>query len=171
MKTLRLALVLAVAALPTPNARAADGVPAVAPNGPVLRLTAADGEVRVLRAADLAMFARRKVAVQDHGRPAEFEGVDLLDVLRLADAPLGEALRGPALATYLLVEAADGYRAVVALAEVDPGIGGRRALLCDRRDGKPLSAHEGPWRLVLPGDRRAARWVRRVSALRVRTAP
>jgi hypothetical protein len=36
--------------------------------------------------------------------------------------PQGEALRGPAMTTYVLAEAADGYRVVFSLAELDSGI-------------------------------------------------
>jgi hypothetical protein len=38
------------------------------------------------------------------------------------------------------------------------------------RDGKPLSEMEGPFRLVAPGEKRAARWVRQVTALSIRQA-
>jgi hypothetical protein len=38
------------------------------------------------------------------------------------------------------------------------------------RDGKPLSDHDGPFQLVVPGEKRPSRWVRQVTALRVRQA-
>jgi hypothetical protein len=67
----------------------------------------------------------------------------------------------------LLVEAADGYRVAFALAEVDPAFSERDIILADKRDGKPLDAKEGPLRIVAPGDKRPARWVRQVTALRL----
>jgi hypothetical protein len=67
----------------------------------------------------------------------------------------------------LLVRAADGYRAVFALAEVDPAFATRKITLADKRDGKPLDSKEGPFRIVAPGDKRAARWVRQVIELRL----
>ena len=82
-----------------------------------------------------------------------------------AGLKLGQDLRGPALASYLLVEAADGYRAVFALPEIDPACTDRTILLADRRDGKPLPAQEGPLRIVVPGEKRRSRWVRLVVAL------
>lgn len=66
---------------------------------------------------------------------------------------------------YLLVSAADGYRTVFALAEVDPALGGRAVLITDQRDGGPHPADHGPYRLLVPADQRAARWVRQVKAI------
>jgi hypothetical protein len=68
---------------------------------------------------------------------------------------------------YLVVEAADGYRAVFALPELDPLFTDRVILLADRRDGKSLSEREGPLRIIVPGEKRPARWVRQVVALKV----
>jgi hypothetical protein len=39
-----------------------------------------------------------------------------------------------------------------------------------KRDGKALSEKDGPFQLVVPGEKRAARWVRQVTALRIRQA-
>jgi hypothetical protein len=71
------------------------------------------------------------------------------------------------MAEALMVEAADGYRVVFALAEVDPAFATREIIVADRRDGKPMDAKEGPLRIVAPGDKRPARWVRQVTTLRV----
>ena len=40
-------------------------------------------------------------------------------------------------------------------------------ILADKRDGKPLAATEGPFRIVAPGDKRPARWIRQVTAFRI----
>ncbi|MDR3749834.1 MAG: hypothetical protein P4M04_17080 [Acidobacteriota bacterium] len=66
-----------------------------------------------------------------------------------------------------MVEPIDGYKVVFALAEVDPAFATREILVADKRDGKPLDAKEGPLRIVAPGDKRAARWVRQVTTLRI----
>jgi hypothetical protein len=107
----------------------------------------------------------------DHdGKESAFEGVALVDVLRLAGVPIGKDLRGDKLTTQVIAEAADGYRAVFALTELDPAFTDRVILLADRRDDQPLSAAEGPLRIVVPGEKRHARWVRQVIALTVRRA-
>ena len=74
---------------------------------------------------------------------------------------------GKALTTYLLVKAADGYQVVFALPELDPGFTDRVIFLADRRDDKPLSPKEGPLRIIVPGEKRQARWVRQVTSLTV----
>ena len=56
---------------------------------------------------DLAKLPRREVRARDRdGTEATFAGVALIDLLRLAEVPLGEKLRGSNMALYLLVEAA-----------------------------------------------------------------
>ena len=84
--------------------------------------------------------------------------------------PPAKSLRGPAIALYVVVEAADGYRAVYALAELDSAFTDRVILLADRRDGRPLSAREGPLQVIVPGEKKHARWVRQVIRLRVAAA-
>ena len=54
----------------------------------------------------------------------------------------------------LLVEAADGYKAIFTLAEIDPAFASREVILADKRDGKPLDAREGPFRMVARAIRR-----------------
>jgi len=134
-----------------------------------------DGQVDkplTLSAADIARLPRRTVETKDHeGKPGRFEGVVLADVLELAGAPVGDTLRGAQMSKYLLVQAADDYRAVFALAELAPGFTDEVVLLADRRDGQPLGANEGPLRLVVPHDKRQARWVRQVTRLTVVDAP
>jgi len=80
---------------------------------------------------------------------------------------LGDALRGPRMTEVLVAGAADGYRVAFALAEVDPAFAVREIILADKRDGKPLDAKEGPFRIVASGDKRAARWVRQVIELKL----
>ena len=121
----------------------------------------------VLDRPALAAMARRTVRAGAHGVEGEYGGVALFDVLRAAGAPLGDALRGPNLALYVRITAADGYRVVYALAELDPKFRDDGVLLVDTRDGKPLDAVEGPFRLVAPVEKRPGRWVRQVTRIDV----
>ncbi len=124
-----------------------------------------------LSAADLAKLPRRTVNAKDHdGKAVTFEGVALVEVLRLAGVEFGEKLRGKSLALFLVVDAADGYRAVFALPELDPAFTDGIVILADSRDGKALPESEGHWRIVVPGEKRQARWVRQVVALTIRRA-
>ena len=121
----------------------------------------------VLDAKALAAMPRATVKASAHGVEGEWGGVPLVEVLRAAGAPLGEALRGRNLALYVRVSAADGYRVVYALAELDPKFRDDGVLLVDTINGAPLGADDGPFRLVAPGEKRPGRWVRQVTRIDV----
>jgi hypothetical protein len=57
---------------------------------------------------------------------------------------------------------------VYAIAELDAGFTDQIILLADRRDGKPLLPDTGPWQIIVPNDKRAARWIRQVNRIEVR---
>jgi hypothetical protein len=117
----------------------------------------------------LAKLPRRSVKVKNQrGNSATYEGAALGEVLRSAGVTLGKEFRGPLLANCLLVEASDGYRVVFALPEVDPDMTDKVVLLADRKDGKPLNADEGPYRVVVPDEKRNTRWIKRVVRISVR---
>lgn len=131
---------------------------------------AVDGKVPKalsLGAADVRKLPRTKQALDGKD---EYEGVLLSDLLAAAGLPMGQHRRGHYPIEYVLVEAADGYRAVFSLAEIDPGMGGGKALLADRKGGAPLPATHGPWQIVVPGDKMRSRWVRQVVKLTVGVA-
>jgi len=125
-----------------------------------------------LTRADLDNFARQALRAKDHdGKEYKYEGVAIVDILQKAGLKFGDALRGKALATYLLVEAADGYQAVYALPEFDPPTNDRLILLADRQDGVAFPANAGPLKIIAPGDKTHARWVRQVKSLTIVGAP
>jgi len=123
---------------------------------------------QILGLADLEALPHVKVTASEHGSPpVNFEGVTLKSVLEKAGVTFGESMKGKRLTNCLLVEAADGYRAVIALPELDPAFTDKQTLLAFLRDGKPLSEKEGPYRIVIPEEKRMARWVRQVTTLRI----
>jgi len=77
----------------------------------------------------------------------------------------GEALRGPAMTTYVLAETADGYRVVFSLAELNSGIIDSEVIVANTIDGAPLGDKLGPFRLVAPHEKRPARWVRMLKSI------
>ena len=83
---------------------------------------------------------------------------------------LGEKFHDTVASYYLVVEAKDGYRAVFAWAELDSTFMDKSAYVVTKRDGKPLSHKDGPFQLVVPGEKRSARWVRQLTALKIRQA-
>jgi hypothetical protein len=132
-----------------------------------LQAVGTDGKATSLSAAQINALPHVKVSVQDHGATSEFDGVPLAEVLAAAGIKLGDSMRGPRMTESMLVEAADNYKVVFALAEVDPAFATRQIILADRKNGKPLDAKEGPFRIVAAGDKRGARWVRQVTAIRI----
>jgi hypothetical protein len=68
----------------------------------------------------------------------------------------------------VLVEATDGYRAVFSLAEIDPELTDRVILVADSKDSQPLPPREGSFRIIVPDEKRPARWVRQVRVVTVR---
>ena len=118
------------------------------------------GTSATLSADDLSKLPQQTVKTVDHGNPVTFEGVLLSDVLAKVGLPTGEAFHSTAASYFLTVEAKDGYRAVFAWAELDPSFMDKPVYVVTKRDGKPLTDKDGPFELVVPGEKRAARWVR-----------
>ena len=124
-----------------------------------------------LTASDIAALPRMTVRAREHsGEEATFKGVALIEVLKMAGIKFGESLRGKALSIFFVVKASDGYQVIFTPAELDPAFTDRIVLLADEKNGAPLSAAEGPLRIVVPDEKRQARWVRNVLSISVRRA-
>jgi len=80
---------------------------------------------------------------------------------------VGSQLRGEFLDFTVVAEARDGYKAVFALAELDPAFREPSVLLVWKKDGKPLDDLEGPYRLLSTADKRGARSVKMLTRLRL----
>jgi len=127
------------------------------------------GEIELkLSLSDLSLFHRRSRRAKDElGKESLFEGVLVYEILQAAGVTFGKELRGKSLADYLLVQTEDGYRVVFALPELDPTFRDTEILLVDRRDGELLAGNDGRLRLIIPDEKRYARWVRRIVALSI----
>jgi DMSO/TMAO reductase YedYZ molybdopterin-dependent catalytic subunit len=125
-----------------------------------------------LSLAELKSMPRQTLnVVNPHSKKAEsYQGVALEYLLQKAGVPHGEQLRGKAMATYVLATASDGYRVVFSLAELDSGFTDSDVIVADTLNGAPLGSNEGPLKLVVPHDKRPARWIRMVKSLDVRGA-
>lgn len=134
-----------------------------------VELVRQDGTRIDVDATQLARLPQQTTSAIDHGTSRSFRGVDLRTLLAEAGIAMDKDMRGPELHTLVIVQARDGYRVVFALAELDPSLGNARMLLATHADGQPLQAAEGPVRLVIPDERRAARWVRQVERITLHT--
>jgi hypothetical protein len=124
-----------------------------------------------LSANELKALPRKtlKVLNPHENKEETYEGVAVQELLRRAGVPQNEKLRGSAMATYVLAEAADGYAVVYSLAELDSDFQDSEVIVADRMDGSPLGEKQGPFKIVAPHDKRPARWIRMLKSLTVVT--
>jgi DMSO/TMAO reductase YedYZ molybdopterin-dependent catalytic subunit len=124
-----------------------------------------------LTAADLTAMPRATATAKDkQGMAHTFTGVAIADILNKAGVTTGRQLKGENLAKYLLVTCADNYQVVFSLAELDSSFTDRVVILADQIDGKPLPAGTGPFRMVVPGEKKPARNCFQVTAMTVKFA-
>jgi hypothetical protein len=136
-----------------------------------LTIVSPDGAVHTLAAAQLQTLPTVTGTATAHDTRFTFVGIDLRDVLRLAGVSPVDSLRRGQLRRVVVFVGADGYSALIALSDLDPSIGDRRAILVDREDGAALPPERGPRRIIVEGDRRPSRWVRQVVRIEVRDLP
>jgi hypothetical protein len=173
---IRFALIAALVAVPAGLAAQQDSMAmpratAPAAKADVLTITAGPGQRGVFTLATLKDLAHQTVTIFDHHTKANerYSGVQLMDLLAKLGVPHGEALHGKALTDYVVATGSDGYRSVVALAEIDPEFHPGMVLVADAMDGKPLGA-TGPFRLIVSEDKRPARSVRNLVSIELKAA-
>ena len=137
------------------------------PSGP-LQVTFGD-KTATWTAATLAPLPHVTVTVyNEHTRAKEtYSGVPviaLLTPLGVSDKPRGKQLR-----LYVVAEGSDGYKVVYSIGEVTPDLHDATVIVAGTEDGKPLAA-DGPLKLVATGEKRPARWVRNLTAIKVMAA-
>jgi hypothetical protein len=126
-----------------------------------------------LTAAEIAALPHRKlrVAGENSSDSSAVSGVTLWDILQKAGVPSTEASGRQRGAMYVRLLGSDGQAAMFGLAELDPGFSHRTVLVADQREGKPLDAAEGAWRVFVPDDIRHARWIRGLVRIDAGTLP
>jgi hypothetical protein len=132
-----------------------------------LTIQSETGKQTLLARADIEALPHVKVTTGASGVSRTFDGVPLKAVLERAGVGFGKTLKGKRLASCLLVKAADGYRVVIALPEIDAAFTDKQIVLAFLKDGKPLDDKEGPYRIIMPDEKRMARWVKQVTALKI----
>ncbi len=119
--------------------------------------------------AELEALPQTTVTVyNEHAKANQtYTGVPLIDLL--AKLGVAEKPRGKQLQLYVVAEGSDGYEVVYSIGEVTPDIHDGVVIVAEREGGKALGAN-GPFQLVATGEKRPARWVHNLVALRVMTA-
>ncbi|MFZ0340529.1 MAG: hypothetical protein WAL45_21060 [Terracidiphilus sp.] len=119
--------------------------------------------------ATLAALPHVTVTVyNEHTKANEtYSGVPLMALL----APLGmsEHPRGKDLRLYVVAEGSDLYEVVYSSGEITPEVNSSTVIVADTENGKAL-ASDGPLKLIATGEKRPARWVRSLVAIKVFTA-
>jgi hypothetical protein len=156
----RIAAILAFAYL------AASGVAVNAQSSPRLAPPPPPAPFHIaINAASLAGFPRVTIqAIDEKGHIDTYTGISLHDLIVKAGAPTGELVRGKAMLSTIVVSAADNYHVLFLLPEIDPSYTDHVAVIAETIDGKPF-ADAGPYRLIVPFEKRQARWVRQLTSI------
>ncbi|GAB3933520.1 molybdopterin-dependent oxidoreductase [Mucilaginibacter myungsuensis] len=121
-----------------------------------------------LKLADMAQYPQTEVSRKDRdGKDHKYTGVLLSTILQKAGATLGKDLKGENLTKYITVEASDGYQVLFALAELDKDFTDRQIILATKIDGQPLALADGPFRIIVEGEKKPARCIKQVTAIKV----
>ena len=145
--------------------------PALAQTDPGITITRDNAPAVVVHHEDWSAFRRIDVqAKEKDGSMHTFSGVAVSDLLQRAGVPMGNQLRGENMAQYLVVKAADKYKVLFALPELDSVFTDRTVIVADQMDGQPLRQDRGPYRIIVPGEKKPARWIYRVTSLAVHAA-
>lgn len=123
-----------------------------------------------LKKEEFAKLPRTAVKVPGKdGGEVEYKGVLVRDILKAAQIPLGDhSLRGPWVDRTVHFRAADGYQAAFGLGEFDDDLAEHGIILADEKDGSALPGGEGALRLLVPGEKRPARWAKGVVIVEIR---
>jgi hypothetical protein len=134
-------------------------------SGPAVQNTQFSGD-------ELAKMPCLSIEVHDShtSQLCKYEDVRVSDLLSRVGVPVGDALEGKAMATYVVARAADGYSVVYSLAELDPAMNGNQIIVADRMNGTPLDKEQGSFRVIVPGEKRPARWIRMLTSSEVLSA-
>jgi len=140
---------------------------AAVPAGP-LKITFGDKSA-TWTVATLASLPHVTVKVHNEHTKADetYMGVPLIALL----TPLGvhDAPRGKDLRLYVVAEGSDGYEVVYSSGEITPEVNNSTVIVADSENGKPLS-DDDPLKMIATEEKRPARWVRSLVAIRVLAA-
>jgi hypothetical protein len=148
-------LALAAAALAGPAAAAE------------LKLVGLKGETRIVDRAALDALPRISLKLEQQDA-APFEGVGLKTLLAEAGLVSFDAAHGPLLAMVMVFRRSDGEVVALPLSDLDPAFHAGRIVVADTWDGRPLSAEEGPFRLIVEGEGRPARSARNLVSIELK---
>lgn len=132
-----------------------------------LTVKAPGGRTAIVTDAQLRDLHRLRVTAA-YGDHHSYAGAPISDLLALVGGPSDVTLHGPAVDQIVVVTGSDKFYAVLSIAETARSFRDTPVIVADEEDGKPLDAKEGPYRLIIGGDLKAARSVRMVTTIELR---
>lgn len=130
-----------------------------------------DKSPQVVERSDIAKLPHKTVKVKaSDSKTAVYSGVPLKELLEHVGVVFSPQQQQRNLGSVVLVESVDSPSALFAMAELDTAVTDKRVLLADGKDGKdgkPLIAPEGPFRIIVPDEKEPVRWAKHVWAIYV----
>jgi hypothetical protein len=127
-----------------------------------------DRSPQIIERSDIAKLPHKTIKVKGSGGKVSFySGVPLEELLEHMGAVFGKEQRQASLGSIVLVESVDHPSVLFAMAEFDTALTDKQILLADSKDGKPLTAPEGPFRIIVPDEKEPTRWAKQVWAIYV----
>ena len=117
-------------------------------------------QLKTQRAGDV-----RALAYTVKGQRHTAQVVSLWTLLQAAGPRVNPQIKHHLLQFIVAVRGQDGYTADFTLGELSPDFGDRAVWVALDEDGKPLTGDGGPVQLLVPGDKKPARWVHAVRAI------
>lgn len=109
----------------------------------------------------------RTVEYTLHDQPAQARCIPLLALIEHSKPRPATNRRNPLLGFTVVVDGDDGYTACFGLADLLPEFGAKEVLVAIDKDGKPLPSGDRPVRLIVPSEKRPARWVYAIERIRI----
>ena len=130
-----------------------------------------EGQTTSFSIADLKAMPQKTVRVHNEHTNADesYSGVLLSDLLAKCGIVNDQEHHQQFLHTYLIAEGTDKYSVLYSAVEVHGSEHNADVLVATSMDGKDLGA-DGQFKLVGSADKKAARWVRNLAAITVKTA-
>jgi hypothetical protein len=126
---------------------------------PKLIVESIEGKRIRLSRADLLTLPQHAIKNDSLQNDSAFEGVLLFDVLSQVGLPI---------AYFLFAETSSTNRATFRWTELDPMFANGTSYIITSRGGRALSKKDGPFQLVVPGKNAGNRWIRQVTALKIK---
>ncbi|WP_295769536.1 molybdopterin-dependent oxidoreductase [uncultured Mucilaginibacter sp.] len=136
-------------------------------------ITISGQDITTVTLGKAEIMALKPVIVMAKGHDQKvhrYAGAALADVLKRAGVTLGDSSKRKTILSYIVVTAADNYKAIYALSEIDPLFANRTIILAYKVDKKALPENDAPFQIIVAGEKIHSRWVRQVSAIELVTA-